>query len=166
MGNSSSSNAGGSNNYLFPTREYDSATCLIAAIQAKKASSVQKALETARKELAAFKKSSLSNTTDENYKKMLDGMHKYLTRKYDIGQGVFAKVSPIEFAESMEGGDAEEVLHILRTHLADVEKSLNALAPAGSSGRPGGIEKIDSERVLTAKERLMSFRSKEKPLGT
>ena len=46
-------------------------------------------MDTARAELVAFKKSSLNNSTDENYKNMLDGMYDYLTRKYDVGKGLY-----------------------------------------------------------------------------
>ena len=63
-------------------------SCMFPHIITSPSTGVKQAIDTARAELVAFKKSSLKNSTDENYKNMLNGMYDYLTRKYDVGKGL------------------------------------------------------------------------------
>ena len=157
MGNTSS-NAGGSNNLIFSVKEHVSGKCLIAAIQLastttnERTNGVLKAIETARGEL--IKKSALNNSTDENYKIMLSKMLLYLTRKYNVGKG-FTKETPLEFANSL---NLVDTVQLIQQHIDDLERSLSSLSESGAKGVPGGIEKVESERVQLAKERLKAYR--------
>ena len=117
---------------------------------------VQTSLDTARKEFVAFKQSKLAHSNDENYKKMLDGLHLYLTRKYDVGEGTMNKKTPIELATKV---GSIEIVDFLQNQINEIQRKLNVLSTAGSSGVPGGMEKIDTDRVVLAKARLEAFRA-------
>ena len=72
--------------------------------------------------------------------------------------GSFAKETPIEYANSL---GLVETVQLIQQQISDIEKNVSTLSVAGASGIPGSMEKVDSERVQTAKERLIAFREKK-----
>ena len=80
----------------------------------------------------------------------------YLTRKYDVGEGTFKKKTPIELATKI--GNIEMV-ELLQMQIKDFENKISVLSSSGSSGVPGGVEKLNTDRVKIAKARLEAFRA-------
>lgn len=87
---------------------------------------------------------------------MLVGLHLYLTRKYDVGEGNMNKKTPLELATKV---GSIEIVEFLQNQINEIKRKLSVLSTSGSSGVPGGMEKIDSDRVVLAKARLEAFRS-------
>ena len=59
------------------------------------------------------------------------------------------------------GGRRVRTPQLIQQQINDIEKNLSTLSVAGASGIPGSMEKVDNERVQTAKERLIAFREKK-----
>lgn len=79
-------------------------------------------------------------------------------RKYDVGDGAFRKKTPIELATKI---GSIELVEFLQLQIKDFETKISVLSSSGSSGVPGGVEKISTDRVVLAKARLEAFRSAE-----
>jgi hypothetical protein len=90
---------------------------------------------------------------------MLEGLLLYLTRKYNVGEGNFKKKTPIEYALSL---GANDVVDLINNKVKDLNTKLMNLSVPGSSGVPGGIEKVTTERVAEAKSRLEAFQANRK----
>jgi len=77
----------------------------------------------------------------------------YLTKKYDTGQGMMKKRTPIEYAEEL---GADEVKGLLKDTIKDLESKSIAL-PDSNVTVASECARSTSDRVLLAKARLEAF---------
>lgn len=143
---------------LFKEYESNTGTMLIRAIKSNSRIQVEKAIEFARKELAT---PNLKKTHDEDYELMREKMNLYLTRKYDIGDGMLWKKTPLELAAMVEAVEAMEAIKesLLKLSHTKEQKHINMdKAPAIQAA----VGNIDQDRVALAKSRLQALRNKDK----
>ena len=137
---------------LFGDFEHCSGKMLIAAIRIDDSSGVQRAIETAKKE---FAKPISSNVNKAEYDDMIENMRKYLTKGYDIGDGLIYTQSPIAFAKLLKSKRAEET--IVR-NLTELE----GIIASGGVKVSSTVGEVSHERANLAKERLKAFRDTKK----
>jgi len=142
---------------LFKEYENVTGTMLMRAIKSNSRMQVEQAIEFARKELAS---PNLKKTHDEDYEMMREKMNLYLTRKYDIGDGMLWKKTPVELATSLEANDALQAIRetLLKLSQTKDQKHINTdRAPAIQAA----VGNIDQDRVALAKSRLQALRNKD-----
>lgn len=148
MGNAVNS-ASKSVSSLVAASESHSGKKLLLAIKANSRSQVEAAIEFAKKERIQ------SNSGGENHEKQYDDMIyrmlNYLTREYDVGDGILYKKTPIQYARSLVANEAEECIE---EAIAKFKKQENTDKVSKTVG------KVDADRVKTAKERLREFQKK------
>jgi hypothetical protein len=143
---------------LFKEYEATTGAKLLKGIQSNEKKLVVEAIDLARKQLMT---PNMNKTHKDDHSNMVIQMTAYLTRKYDVGEGLFFKKTPLEYAEAI--GSSETIEYITETikNLAkhDQNKVINnEKSPAISSA----VGTIDKERVALAKSRLQYMRNKEK----
>jgi hypothetical protein len=136
-------------------REYEnlSGKKLIEGIRHESTEFVKGAIETAKRECL---KPVASNTNKTEYEDMVTIMLEYLTRKYDVGEGMMKKKTPIEFAKSVDAKDAE--LLIFAT-IKEYEGMQAEAKPRVSHA----VGEVTKDRAELAKERLKAMRDKGIP---
>jgi hypothetical protein len=167
MGNDASSTTAPSS--IFREYEHQSGRRLIAAIRANSKEATKVAITFARKEFTKPFSSVISNASD--YDEMAVKMERYLTKPYDIGDGVVFKKTPLEYANSINAKESiaviEETLTKLRAdiHKSESQSNLPLTPPtqkaAGVVERPI-IGEVTRERAELAKERLKAFQQNTK----
>jgi hypothetical protein len=148
---------------IFKEYEHISGKRLIAAIRADSRASTIAAVDFARKEFTKPFSKNTSNVSD--YEDMVGKMERYLTKKYDVGDGVVFTRTPLDFARSIRSNQAaaaiEESLAKIRTesHTAGVQLGDKS---AGTVIERPVIGEVTHERASIAKERLKEFQNKRK----
>lgn len=143
---------------LFKEHENTTGRMLIRAIKAGCKKQVSVALDSARKELAT---PNMKKSADEDYELMTQKMTAYLTRKYDVGDGMLFKKTPIEFAEAMNAPDIVEFINDTLIKLSQT-KEVKHINLDKAPGIQAAVGTIDQDRVALAKSRLLALRNKEK----
>lgn len=137
---------------LFKEYEHKNGRLLLKGIRCNSAEQVEHAIDVARKELA---NPSLKNDHDQEFNMMIDKMKLYLTTTYDVGDGMLAKKTPLQFAKTCS---SVAVIPVLERNIASLnqEEHTRSTMPLTSSL----VGKVDRDRVTTAKERLKELRNK------
>lgn len=134
-----------------PTLEHATAEKLLRAIKADNASRVTSAIQLAKKELM---KPSLNVNFDKDYDNNNREMLKYLTKKYDIGDGKMNMRTPLEYAKELGSHTSEEIISkaIAELQKNSTEKEFVATRESKTVGT------VDQARVRQAKDRLKALR--------
>lgn len=145
---------------LLKDYEHKTAQRLIRGIKANSRRQMEESYDAARKELLT------ANTKvahDKEYEIMVKSMIAYLTRGYDVGDGMVFTKTPLEIAREYHADEAiafiEEKLEQLQKSEVgskEVSKRGVGVAPTSSAG------KVDKDRVAQAKDRLRQFQNERK----
>jgi len=139
--------------------EHNTGKLLLKAIRNDCKQQVENAVDFARKQLAT---PNMKLSHDEDYAIMTQKMTAYLTRKYDVGDGMLWKKTPVELAMAVEAHETVEYLKetILKLSQTKEQRHINTdRAPAIQAA----VGNIDQDRVALAKSRLQALRKKEAP---
>lgn len=142
-------------------KEYESSTgkLLIKAIRNNNQKQVADAIDVARKQLA---KPNMSKSHEDDYNDMTIMMTKYLTRKYDVGDGILYKKTPLELATSVESNNTIEFIKDSIFSLTHTKQESNINLDKAPCIK-AAVGTVDQDRVALAKSRLQELRSKGKP---
>lgn len=125
--------------------EYMSGKKLLNGIKANSPDQIEAAIEICKKER-------IQGNSGTNHEKQYDVMHQkmtnYLTGKYDIGDGVIFKKTPLEYAKSLAN---DEAVRCLERAIRDLEMTENKDKMTKTVGL------VTSDRAATAKDRLREF---------
>lgn len=145
---------------LLKDYEHKTAQRLIRGIKANSRRQMEEAYDAARKELLT------ANTKlahDKEYEIMVKSMIAYLTRGYDVGDGMVFTKTPLEIAREYHADEAiafieEKIEQLQKSEVGakEVSKRGVGVAPAASAG------KVDKDRVAQAKDRLRQFQNERK----
>jgi hypothetical protein len=139
------------------TKEYEN-VCgkkLIRAIKANSRVQMEESYEMAKHELLPKSKSSAH---DQEYELMIKKMTTYLTRGYNVGDGMLFLKTPLEIAEENHSDQAKQYILEKLEELSKTKVGAEIVQEKGikitSSTTVG---QVDKERAHTAKERLKQF---------
>ena len=150
MGNSSSSPPGQSkalDGCILQQYEHKNGKKLIAAIKLNSALRTRQAIEEARVE---FIRPTKKTSNEAEYDEMINGMIKYLTQGYNVGDGILFTKSPIQYGEYCK---ADEALEVVKSELEKYQQMLQRNENVTEKPR----DRISSDRAKLAKERLKNF---------
>lgn len=133
------------NGGVLQSYENKSAKKLLDAIKRDSSKHILIAIESAKVE---FIKPTKKAANQAEYDEMVLGMMKYLTRKYDIGDGVLFTKTPLEYCAIMKSQLAKETLE------SEIEKYKAMESKLDSRDR--GSDSMNA-RANLAKERLKAF---------
>lgn len=142
--------------------EYLTGQKLIRAIKANSRPQLADCVDLARKEL---KSNNVKLAHDKEYEYMVKQMILYLTRGYDVGDGVLFTKTPLEIAEMNHSDVAIAFINETLSQLNRNEIGSKILADRGVSGITpvsATIGAVDKDRVAQAKERLKAFQQDKK----
>jgi hypothetical protein len=144
---------------LFKEYESQSGNLLISAIKSSNKKKLEDAIEVARKQLIT---PNMKKSHEEDYKEMTNKILVYLTQKYDVGDGVLYRKTPLELAKSI---GSDEITMYLEENIKKLEAAVKATEVANTEKYEGiskNVGKIDKDRVSLAKSRLENFRNNPK----
>ncbi len=171
MGNSESEPDKPNAMKIFHDYEHKDGKLIVAAIKSNSISALDAALEVARKEFARPK---TLGANKAQYDDMVIKMLEYVTQKYDVGEGIFNRQTPLELAKTCKAAEAEKWI-LTKTEYFEKLKNSGLTIDDGStsnktssssssnnsssnSGGGGGTED-PKERAALAKERLKAYRN-------
>lgn len=139
--------------------EHKSGKRLLASIQVNQRDITQSAIDFARKEFTKHASGFLSVSSD--YDEMSAKLESYLTKKYDIGDGIIFTKSPLEYCDSIGSSESAAVI---KENLQRVSMVTNGKK---QGSQPTGIEShtvgpVTHDRALLAKARLQAFQATRK----
>ena len=141
---------------LFQEYECNTGRQLLRAIRADSKERVAAAIETVRKEYMTAK---VKNTHEKDFENMTRKVMRYLTRYYDVGEGMLHKKTPLQLAEECEAIEVvqylTETLETLKRH-RDKDDGLLGMTTAPKLN--AAVGKIDKDRAELARERLKEYR--------
>lgn len=140
----------------FKEFEHLSGKKLLAAIRSDNEDGASDAIEFARQEYIKPVAGSMAKASNlSGYEDMTKGMVAYLTREYDVGDGIVFKQTPLEYARAKK---AKKVEQIIEKSILDLERlmGINAAKTSYSVGE------VTKERVEEAKARLQAIRDTRK----
>jgi len=152
MGNSSNSISG-----LVKEYEYQSGEKLIRAIKADSRQQLDACMDFIKQE---FISQSRKMAHDKEFEMLQQIIKNYLTRGYDIGDGVLFTKSPLEIAELNHAQVAKAFIIEKLENIKRFETLSTTSSNATSNRSTGGA--IDKSRVAEAKERLKKFQEERK----
>lgn len=138
----------------FTSYENTSGKKLLVAIDLNNKEATQVAIDYCRSE---FTKKSYALDYDE----MMEKMENYLTRHYNIGDGIIFRKTPLEYCEHKQ---AEESALVIKENL-QILRGVNRkkCGEENSAGRESAtVGLITQERAVLAKERLKAFQATRK----
>lgn len=153
---------------LFSDHEHRSGKRLLESIQANKGDRTQAAIDFARKEFSMPISSITSNVSD--YEEMSTRMEKYLTKPYDVGDGIIFRKTPLEYCESVKSLESASVikenLQKLRG-VSGIPSKVEKLKEGNAESIFTGIENatvrlVTADRASLAKSRLQAFQATRK----
>ena len=128
--------------------EHISGRHLIEAINANDPKKCQKAIDIAKSE---FSKPVVNNMNKTDYDEMIEYMTKYLTKEYNVGDGILFVRTPLKYCADKNAKECEVV----------IRSNLDTFAQSGNPGKQTRVSntvgEINKERVSQAKERLNEF---------
>lgn len=140
--------------------EHQTAERLIRGIKANSRRQMDEAFELARKELLTTN-SKLAH--DKEYEIMVKKMVAYLTRGYDVGEGMLFTKTPLDIAKEYH---ADEAVAFINEQLERLNKSDVGAKAIGQQkvkvSAASVVGPVDKDRVAQAKERLQKFRNEKK----
>ena len=134
---------------------------LIRAIKANSRAQLEECMEIAKKETLT---NNLKSAHDKDYETMIKKMTLYLTRGYNVGDGVLFTKTPLQIATELGCDQSiafinEKLAELSKVDLATkVMEDKRATMPASHSA----IGRVDRDRVNQAKERLKAFQNERK----
>lgn len=140
---------------VFKEYEHQSGSLLLVAIKMNNRKKLQDAIDYARKQMIT---PNLKKSYDEDYKEMAEKMLTYLTRKYDVGDGLLHRKTPLEFAQSI---GSDDVVELLNETIQKLQSSVDECTTRNTEKYESiskNIGKIDKDRVELAKSRLEKLR--------
>lgn len=141
---------------LMKEYEHVSGKRLLRAIRANHAGNVKESIEAARKELLSGDR---RKSHDEDYDNMVRKMTTYLTRQYDVGDGMLFGKTPLELAASVGSDQATEAINEELAILSKNKASSEILERKGASvSQSTALGKVDKDRAVQARERLKEFK--------
>lgn len=128
---------------------------LIRAIKANSPTQLEESYEMAKKELLPRSK---GTAHDKEYENMIRKMTLYLTRGYDVGDGMLFKKTPLQIAEEHHSDLAITFINRTLAELKKNEIAAEMLEEQGLKVKANSVVgDIDKDRVHQAKERLKQF---------
>lgn len=131
--------------------EHLSGKKLLAAIKLNSSLRVNEAIEAARVE---FVRPTKKKSNSSEYDVLINGMIEYLSKYYDVGEGMLFKKTPIEFCNHCKSFEA---LQVIESELEKYRSQLQRLSNVTDKPR----DRISSDRAKQAKERLKAFQEKK-----
>jgi hypothetical protein len=92
---------------LYIGLEYNTGKLLLKAIRMDDEFTFKKAVDTAKKELQEQARNDIEKEHDEDFETMNERMIQYLTRPYDIGEGILGKCTPDQFCVKNEASSVK-----------------------------------------------------------
>jgi hypothetical protein len=149
---------------------------LLAAIRLNSREEVERAIDIARREPRApfsVKINMRRSPERTDFDEMADRMTVYLTKGYDIGDGIFFTKTPLEYCTHLNAPDAAVTIreHLYRLGVIDgavVRSPQEGTRVSDPATGNIGIENIHvglitHERAALARERLVAFHAKQSP---
>jgi hypothetical protein len=141
-------------------KEYESTTgkLLLRGIRNNNKKQVTDAIDFARKELAT---PNMKKTHEQDFAYMTQKMTTYLTRKYDVEEGILYWKTPLDYAKSL-GSDL--VIEVLENMILQLTQKTNDEKEVNIDKAPSikaAVGKVDADRVALAKARLQEMRNKK-----
>ncbi|KAJ1415665.1 hypothetical protein B484DRAFT_159030 [Ochromonadaceae sp. CCMP2298] len=145
---------------MFKDFEFTTGKLLLRAIGANSVDQVKQAIEFAQKELI---RPNIKKSAEDDWEEMAEKIKLYLTRQYDVGDGMFGKKTPVDYAKKIGSNDVVPLLEdsIRRIGNTDASKEINIDQAPRTVAAIGG--KLDPGRVALAKERLAAFQRTKNP---
>lgn len=145
-------------NSLFKEYESNTGKLLLRGIKNNNKIQVENAIDTARKQLAT---PNLKKSHEEDYAYMAQKMTNYLTKKYDVGDGILYWKTPVDYAQAL---NSEHVIDYLKDMILQVSQKSNKQEEINIDKAPSikaAVGTIDADRVSLAKARLQEMRNKK-----
>jgi hypothetical protein len=141
-------------------KEYESTTgkLLLRGIRNNNKKQVTDAIDFARKELAT---PNMKKTHEQDFAYMTQKMTAYLTRKYDVEEGILHWKTPLDYAKSL---GSELVIEVLENMILQLAQKTNDEKEVNIDKAPSikaAVGKVDADRVALAKARLQEMRNKK-----
>lgn len=144
---------------ILEDHEHKSGRRLLASIRVNQRDVTQMAIDCARKEFAKHATGFLSVSLD--YDEMSAKLEKYLTRSYDIGDGIIFTKTPLEFCDIIGSSESAAVI---RENLQRISMVTNGKKdgahPVGIDNAVVGL--VTHDRAALAKARLQAFQATRK----
>jgi hypothetical protein len=141
--------------------EHKSGKRLLASIRVNQRDVTQMAIDFARKEFAKHATGFLSVSLD--YDEMSAKLEKYLTKQYDIGDGVIFTKTPLEFCDAIGSSESAAVI---RENLQRISMVTNGkkegVHPVGIGIENAAVGVVTHDRAMLAKARLQAFQATRK----
>lgn len=144
---------------LFKEYECNTGQKLFRGIKANSKVQIEMAIEEARHD---WMSSSIKKSPEQDFEEMTKKVLKYLTRTYDVGEGMLHKKTPVQYARDCDATEAaaylETTIVSLQNHRSPEERNTQITAPVTTQL----VGKIDGSRAKIAKERLQAFQETRK----
>lgn len=147
---------------LLKEHEYQCGQKLIRAIKANSPNQLENCMSLVKQELMSTTR---GMAHDKEYEYILMKTKQYLTRGYNVGDGVFFTKTPMEIAEVYAADEAAAYMKDQLDQIQRRENSLKANAsavPINTNEKSSIVGVIDKARVAEAKERLRAFQQEKK----
>ena len=153
---------------MFFAYEHSSGKRLLASIQTNERDVTQAAIDFARKEFT--KPISIITANSSDYDDMSSRMEKYLTKPYDVGDGIIFRKTPLEYCQSIGSLESAAVINENLQKLSSVYRAVKKTKDGKeieSTTPPGGIESltvgtVTHDRAALAKSRLQAFHASKR----
>lgn len=139
------------------TKEYEhiAGKKLIRAVKSNLPAQLEESYELAKSELLPKSK---STAHDKEYETMVTKMITYLTRGYNIGDGILFTKTPLEIAEEYHADQSIRWINTKLEYLQKNEVGRKLLEDKEIKVKStSAVGPVDRERVHSAKERLKQF---------
>ena len=141
--------------------EYKTGKKLLRAIEIDDVEQLDRCVELVKKELL---KINYKISPDQEYDKRMENLTIYLTRFYEVGDGVVFKKTPLEYARDLK---SESCMRYIQEKLALYSRTDSSATVIKNAANINSqkietkqLGKIDNDRVKLAKERLIAYRNK------
>ncbi len=140
--------------------EYNTGQKLLRAIKANSKSQMQECINLVKEEIRSQNKTSRL-AHDKDYENMVKKVTIYLTRGYDIGDGMLFTKTPSQYAEQLKSDQALEFVNTTLTELSKIDTANKILEEKGTKvvRESSSVGVVDRDRVNQAKERLKAFQN-------
>lgn len=141
--------------------EHKSGKQLIASIRVNQRDVTQMAIDFARKEFAKHATGFIPVSSD--FDEMSVKMEKYLTKHYDIGDGIIFTKTPLEFCDSIGSSESAAVIkeNLQRISMVTNGKK-EGLHPVVAGIENAAVGLVTHDRAILAKARLQAFQATRK----
>jgi hypothetical protein len=140
--------------------EYNTGQKLLRAIKANSKTQMQECIDVVKEEIRSQNKTSRL-AHDKDYENMIKKVTLYLTRGYDIGDGMLFTKTPIQYAEQLKADQAIQFINNTLIELSKIESANKVMEEKGTkvARESSSVGVVDRDRVNQAKERLKAFQN-------